>query len=401
MFIIPTIEEENVSKSYNGYIRQNSPKINYFNKVNDKPWGKEYLAFQNKHIGIWILHVNKDQETSLHCHFKKDTILCPLSGSFKINLFNDKFKLLNLFDFLYAPKNTFHGIHSYVNDGVIMEIEVYTDCIQYTDKNDLLRLKDMYNRDKNNYETSVVERPPHENEIMYFNDTNKYIINNTELEVLEIKSIDNKLLNYDKIVLLEGSVFIDNKRVTSGSFIDLNTKISVLSDTIKCLCLKNVDYNCMKKILYSKSHLHDFLLLNNSERIGLTCGCFDILHEGHITNLKLCKKNCDTLFVCLSSDDQIKRLKGETRPINKLNDRKKMLMQFDFIDYIILYDEINDELESELDNIMNIVNPTIWFKGGDYTVENIKKKHPCLKKILLFDLVQGKSSTNIINKIRE
>lgn len=72
-------------------IREKSIKIDYFNKVNDKPWGKEYLAFQNNQIGIWILHINKDQETSLHCHFKKDTILFPLLGSFKINLYNNKF----------------------------------------------------------------------------------------------------------------------------------------------------------------------------------------------------------------------------------------------------------------------------------------------------------------------
>jgi len=282
-----------------------------------------------------------------------------------------------------------------------MEIEIYTDSVQYTDKNDLLRLKDMYNRDKNYYETSVIERPPTENEIMSFNKPNKYIINNTEIEILDLKTLDETLFCYDKVILLEGSIFIDNKRITSGSFIDLNSQISILSDKIKCLCLKNIDYSFINKIIYSKNHLQDFLLLNNPEKVGLTCGCFDILHEGHITNLKLCKKNCKTLFVCLSSDEQIKRLKGDSRPINNLNDRKKMLIQFDFVDYIILYDEINDELESELDNIMNLVNPMIWFKGGDYTIENIKKKHPCLKKILLFDLVHGKSSTNIINKIRK
>ena len=55
-----------------------------------------------------------------------------------------------------------------------MEIEIYTDKIEYTDKNDLLRIKDIYNRDKNNYETSVVEREPNENEIMCFN--NNYIV---------------------------------------------------------------------------------------------------------------------------------------------------------------------------------------------------------------------------------
>jgi rfaE bifunctional protein nucleotidyltransferase chain/domain len=145
--------------------------------------------------------------------------------------------------------------------------------------------------------------------------------------------------------------------------------------------------------------LNDFLEINKLDKIGLTSGCFDILHEGHINNLKKCKKKCNNLLVCLSSDQQIKRLKGTTRPINNLIDRVNMLINFDFIDLIILYDEINDELETELDNIMNIVNPYVWFKGSDYKKEEIFKKHPNLKNIILIDLVEGKSTTNIINKI--
>ena len=166
-FVKSSIEENNICNNSSVKLRENSEKINYLNKVNDKPWGKEYLAYQNSQIGIWILHVNKDQETSLHCHFKKDTILMNVSGIFKINLYNS-YKILNLFECVYVPRNTFHGIHSYTENGILMEIEIYTTKIQYTDKNDLLRIKDMYSRDKTNYETSVKEREPVENEIMNF-----------------------------------------------------------------------------------------------------------------------------------------------------------------------------------------------------------------------------------------
>ena len=65
------------------------------NKIYKKPWGSEYLAYQNTEIGIWILKINKGMETSVHCHFKKDTILICLSGSFKIKLY-DSFKILNI-----------------------------------------------------------------------------------------------------------------------------------------------------------------------------------------------------------------------------------------------------------------------------------------------------------------
>jgi len=201
-FIKNTEEERNICFSSSNRIRKNSDKINYFNKINDKPWGKEYLIYQTKYIGIWILHVNKEQETSLHCHFKKDTILIPLSGCFKINLF-ERYKILNLLEYIYVPRNTFHGIHSYVDDGILMEIEIYTDCIEYTDKNDLLRIKDIYNRDKNNYETSVIERTPNENEIMIFQHPNKYIIDSTEIEYLKVTNINEVKKKCDILILLD------------------------------------------------------------------------------------------------------------------------------------------------------------------------------------------------------
>ena len=379
--------------------RENSKKIDYMNKVNDKPWGKEYLAYQNKHIGIWILHIDKDQETSLHCHFKKDTILFPLSGSFKINLYGDHFKILNLFETLYVPRKTFHGLHSYSDNGVIMEIEIYTDIIEYTDKNDLLRIKDIYNRDKDRYETSVQEREPHENEIMDFSNPNNYWIEKTNISILKVDNLQELKHKYDKFVLLEGCLYTNQTRITPGSFIDLNMDYSLLTECVQVLCISNVNYKCLNKIIYSKTHLTDFLLTKKNPNIGLTCGCFDILHEGHITNLKLCKKKCDYLYVCLSSDTQIKRLKGEKRPINKLEDRINMLIHYDFIDLIILYEEINDDYQTELDNIINIVNPDTWFKGSDYSKEDILKKHPSLKNIEIIQLIEGKSTTNIINKI--
>jgi len=398
-FIHPTEEEKELCQNSIIGKRSNSIKIDYKNKINDKPWGKEYLAYQSKHIGIWILHVNSDQETSLHGHFKKDTILIPLTGCFKINLYNE-YRILHIFESLYVPRNTFHGIHSYVNNGILMEIEIYTDKIDYTDKNDLLRIKDIYNRDKDKYETSIIERTPNENEIMDFNYQNNYWLGKTNISVIKTSNLHNLQTNYDKVLLLNGSLYTDGKRITSGSFIDIKNDFSQLTEDIDVLCLSNIDYKYSHKIIYSKNHLTDYISLKNENKIGLTCGCFDIIHEGHITNLKLCKKKCKLLYVCLSSDEQIKRLKGEDRPINKLDDRINMLIHYDFIDLIILYNEINDDYQTELDNVINIVNPYIWFKGSDYTKEDILKKHPSLKNIELIDIIQGKSTTNIINKIR-
>jgi len=397
-FIKKIPEEQAICNQFYNKKRENSKFIDYIGKINDKPWGKEYLAFQNKHIGIWILIVNKDQETSLHCHFKKDTILMPISGSFKINLFNSYLQL-GIFESVYVPRDTFHGIHSYIDNSVLMEIEIYTEDIQYTDKNDLLRIKDIYNRDKDKYETSVTERIPFEGETMLFKSPNKYNIDNTKIEIMRVNNLDTIKNEFEKIILLEGSLFSESKKITTGSIINNNKEYSLLTKEIEVLCFSNINFKNYNKIIYSKNQLTDLINLNKFTNIGLTSGCFDILHEGHIKTLKSCKKYCDTLFICLSSDEQIKRLKGEKRPINKLNDRIFMLINYTFIDYIILYNETNDILEIELDNIMNIINPNTWFKGSDYKKEEIIYKHPSLKNIKLLDFIDGKSSTNIIKKI--
>jgi len=398
-FISPKNEEIDITTNAKGRLRENSEKKEYFKQIFEKPWGYEYLAYQNNKIGIWILHVNSDCETSLHCHFKKDTLIYCLDGSFKINLF-DSYEILNTFDNLYIPRNTFHGIHSYTNHSVLMEIEIYTDEIDYTDKNDLLRIKDVYNRDKNRYETSVVPKEAKENEIMNFHNSDTYNLNNTEIKIVKIKDNNETIHfdNYDKVILLKGNIFQQNV-CGPGSIINPTDNYSLLTNDIELIMMKNIYYPLTNKIIYSNSQLSDMIEVNNYKNIGLTSGCFDIIHTGHLKTLKTAKQNCSHLFVCLSSDEQIKFLKGDKRPINNINDRLHMLMHMDFIDYIILYNEINDENESVLDNIMNTIKPEIWFKGTDYTKENILQKHPTLKNIMLIELEENKSTSNIINKI--
>ena len=402
--IIPTTNEMNVSEKYDYKSRKNSIFKNYLNCVFEKPWGYEYLTYQTDKIGIWILHVLKQQKTSLHCHFKKDSLLIVLSGSFKIETYNSYY-IINELETIYFPANTFHGIQSYSDNGIILEIEIYSNQVSYSDKNDLLRFKDIYNRDKNTYEGSVIEKKMspdesinfHEKEHLSFQDTNIIIEKKKRIDNINIKNCFSKNKS-DIIILLNGTI-LNGNILYPGSIIDPEKYIIIIDEEIQYMIISNHYKLENKKIIYSKEHLTDLILSFNFTNTGLTSGCFDILHKGHIQNLKSCKKKCDTLFVCLSSDKQIKELKGKDRPVNNINDRMIMLSTLSFIDYIILYDEIDIVNEKELDNIMSIINPDFWFKGSDYCENEIRNKHPILKNICLFDNIANVSTTNIINTI--
>ena len=143
------------------------------------------------------------------------------------------------------------------------------------------------------------------------------------------------------------------------------------------------------------------LLIKNIKhnKIVLTSGCFDILHVGHLKTLKLAKELGDILIVCLSNDEQIKKLKGNNRPINSYIDRINLFKTIDYVDYIILYEETDILKEKSLDTIMKIVDPYVWVKGNDYIKEEILSLHPHLKRIELINMIENKSTTNIINQI--
>lgn len=164
------------------------------------------------------------------------------------------------------------------------------------------------------------------------------------------------------------------------------------------ISLKDIkDYEYKNNVL-NKKIIYDFeidKIKSLSEKKGLvfTNGCFDILHSAHIQLLQYSKKQGNILVVGLNSDDSIKRLKGSQRPINDIHERSKILTLFDFIDYIIIFSE-----DTPL-NIIKMLEPNILVKGSDYKIDNIIGKE-YVDKIILFDYINGKSSTNVINKIK-
>ena len=135
---------------------------------------------------------------------------------------------------------------------------------------------------------------------------------------------------------------------------------------------------------------------DDGKKIIMTNGCFDILHTGHIHILNEAKKLGDILVVALNSDSSIKLNKGEKRPINYEMDRAFILSAVQFVDHIIIFDEETPE------KIICKILPDILVKGADYKNKFIAGKK-CLeendKKIILIDLIEGKSTTDLIRKL--
>lgn len=120
--------------------------IDYQNVIVKKPWGYEYLMYQNEFLGVWFLSINQNARTSLHCHPNKKTGLILLDGEAQISFLNDS-KPIKALSKLNIGKGIFHSTAG-VSEGGISVIEVETP----REKEDLVRLDDEYERDQVAYE---------------------------------------------------------------------------------------------------------------------------------------------------------------------------------------------------------------------------------------------------------
>lgn len=406
MILLEVQEKEIEIIQKNRYIEEEThSEIDYKNKVCIKPWGHEFLVFNNKSVAIWHLVMNKGHSTSLHTHFKKDTFLMVISGCAKIGLIDNKSIVLNTMESVLIPRYKFHSISSFSDQMTLLEMEIFTQGLTFSDKNDLLRLDDQYKRKPVGYESSVSVVTENLDKYGYFyinpgtyerNDVAiKHSIISTEEEL-------NILKEKTYCILLEGQIFSDYHYYKEGSILSAQKSYKTIG---KChiLTVDKLLWEEDTKIVYTFDQLKliQEKLESEKKKIVLTSGCFDILHVGHLETLKRARMLGDTLIVCLSSDEQITALKGQSRPINKYKDRINLFKTIRYVDYIVLYNEENIEQEETLGTIMKIVDPFTWVKGSDYKIEEISKKHPYLRHITILPLVEEKSTTNIVKKILE
>lgn len=411
-----TQAHEHAIVNNNQYIKDEiHPYVDYRNKVCVKPWGHEFLVFENKNIGMWFLNIMKGHQTSLHCHFKKDTIIIVIKGSAKIMLMDEEVVSLSEMSSIFLPHNNFHGISSFSDEVFLLEIEIFNDSLQFSDKNDLLRINDVYDRKTTGYASSVHVSDHVQDlenyEYFYFAEGYDDDIYGTDMKLstFHVNNMDKMtiLADYQYNILVEGKMFCKHQYLKEGSFIDTSdyhkNPPQFPDNTIKVLSLRNIAHKNNAKIIYDNEQLKIIVqqLKQKNERVILSSGCFDIVHIGHLKTLLEAKKLGDKLIICLSNDEQIKKLKGEDRPINNYQDRIDLFKTISYVDYIVLYNEENIEKEESLGKIMKIVDPEYWVKGDDYVKEDVLKKHPYLRNIHLCKNVENKSTTNIIKQIKK
>jgi rfaE bifunctional protein nucleotidyltransferase chain/domain len=154
-----------------------------------------------------------------------------------------------------------------------------------------------------------------------------------------------------------------------------------------------------RKILSSeelKSQLSIWRFQN--KKIVFTNGCFDIIHAGHIDYLSKARDLGNILLIGLNTDDSVRRLKGENRPVNDENARAIILAALQFVDAVVLFDEDTPY------NLIKTVQPDILVKGSDYKPEDIVGADIVLAKggeIKTIDFLDGYSTSRIIDRIRE
>lgn len=140
----------------------------------------------------------------------------------------------------------------------------------------------------------------------------------------------------------------------------------------------------------------DLLKSLEGKKVVFTNGCFDILHRGHVTYLNEARKLGDALIVGLNSDASVKRLKGDSRPINSERDRKFVLQNLRSVDGVEIFEE-DTPLE-----LIKAVKPLVLVKGGDWKIDQIVGSREVVDwggEVMSLNFVDGYSTTSVIEKI--
>lgn len=182
------------------------------------------------------------------------------------------------------------------------------------------------------------------------------------------------------------------------SFLSPDIFVILKNESIIPVSMTSIDY--IRKKIFSQDELKYTLAYWHFKqyKIVFTNGCFDILHKGHIDYLSKASDLGDVLIIGLNSDNSVKRLKGEERPLQDQDSRALLLASLVFVDAVVSFSEDTPY------NLIKKVQPDILVKGGDYKPEEIvgydivKERNG---KVVTIDFLEGFSTSIIAEKIRK
>ncbi len=132
------------------------------------------------------------------------------------------------------------------------------------------------------------------------------------------------------------------------------------------------------------------------EQIVFTNGCFDLIHTGHTRYLATARSFGDLLVVAVNSDDSVRALKGEKRPINTQGDRAETLAALESVDFVTVFEELDPY------KVISAIQPDVLVKGGDWPIEKIIGRDVVEARggrVVNVPFVEGASTTGIIERI--
>lgn len=218
-------------------ILQNTQPFTYKNKIVQKPWGFEFVAFEKEDIALLCLHMNVNKSTSLHCHEKKDTAFIIAQGNVCIHTFDSHHYLLTG-DTCFIPRGKFHKIESLSNETIVLEFE-----IRNPNRNDLYRYQDDYSRENKGYEgiENMISDITSDENPEYF----EFCLD-TKCEKVKLFKCSKLFFRFqcimekptDIFVIVNGYAVLDGKYMCQGSFLrgeDLYKKSFQTYDDFACV----------------------------------------------------------------------------------------------------------------------------------------------------------------------
>jgi rfaE bifunctional protein nucleotidyltransferase chain/domain len=138
----------------------------------------------------------------------------------------------------------------------------------------------------------------------------------------------------------------------------------------------------------------------NGRKLVFTNGCFDLLHVGHVRYLQAARALGDALIVAINGDESVRTLKGEGRPLNRADDRAELIAALECVDHVVIFPEVRAT------QLLEIVWPAIYVKGGDYTEDTLHADERAAlegigTEIRILPFEAGHSTSGLLDKIKQ